>query len=215
MLLYRHVRGWRLGVGLLSVCMVSPVAVESATAASSPLGLGRVFEANRSALVRVRSGKNPRWRQGFLLGAQGELVFAAKKSPGPTLLVEFDNGAQREGVLLGYDRRLGLAVGRVVTQKPNAVLKVATRPRFSAEQWLLVVAQRKNGKAVPHAGVVQKRGEAWGLEAPGTPGAPVFSSAGEVVAIARDRHRRRTRIWTNDDWVPFVREVVRRADVRN
>lgn len=149
------------------------------------------------------------------MGAQGELVFAAKKSPGPTILVEFDNGAQREGVLLGYDRRLGLAVGRVLTKRPHAVLQVAPSPRLSAEQWLLVIAQRKSGKAVPHAGVVQKQGQVWGLEAPGTPGAPIFSSDGQVVGIARDRHRRRTRVWTNDDWVPFVREVVRRADVRN
>lgn len=194
---------------------------------AAPLALGRVFEAHRSALLRVRAEKEGfPWVDGVLVGTRGEFVFGAPMAPAPILRVVGVTGGRRRARLLGYDRARAVAVGRLEggMGRSLSVVRVSSAVRPAPGAWLLVLSHDRRGRARPHAGQFSAvpygsdgsaglAGSAHvaAVDAPARPGSPVLSPAGELVGLALDRHRRRTRVLLNAAFVPFVVEVVRRA----
>ncbi len=183
--------------------------MEAAPLGSGPTLFGRVYEAQRSAVVRVRARtlKAP-WVAGVVIGARGEILFFAPKMPTPQLEIEDSDGKRHEARLLGFDRASAVAVGRVEagiwTPPP-----VATEP-LSPERWVVTLRHDSRGQLLPHAGVLGRleRGLVW-ADVPGRPGAPIFTVEGQLLGVATDYGNRRTRVRPLADLLPFLKAVVR------
>lgn len=203
----------------------SPHTAQSKPPAVAPLSFGRVFEANRSSLLRVDSGREkPRWSTGFVIGAEGEIVFGIDKIPERELSIELDGGPPQKGELLGYDLGLSLAVGRFraipADQKSYVALRVARRPGLDVKSWVIALTHDARGRAQPYAGIVDGALERDAkrktpiavlvapVSVPGTLGSPILSVGGELVGVVISGGDRKTRVVPIDIVAPFVKAVV-------
>ena len=189
-----------------------------------PQSFGRVFEANRSSLVRVESGREkPRWSTGFVIGAEGEIVFGIDKIPKQELSIEIDGAKAQKGELLGYDLGLSLAIGRMSApseKKSFAALRVASKPGLDARTWVIALTHDARGRPQPYAGIVDGSLErdvhrktpigvfVAPVSVPGTLGSPILSVAGELVGVVIESGDRKTRVVPIDIVAPFVKAVV-------
>lgn len=187
------------------------------TARVSPADFGRVFQANRHALVRVKGRTWSSWATGFVVGARGEILFSALDGPTPELAVTTPEGRRLSAVLLGYDRNLGLGVARIQDGPRIVPLDVAKESPAQGE-WVIALTYDAHGRPEPFAGVVAgafvkaTRKPAGAMvarvEVPGQPGSPVLSTRGALIGVAIDRGKRRTRVLSIDSLVPFLKAVV-------
>lgn len=202
---------------LIGFLFVSSAAAAETPKRVSPAEFGRVFRANRHALVRVKGRTWSRWSTGFVVGARGEILFSALDGPTPELAVRTPDGTELSAVLLGYDRDLALGVARIRGGPRIAPLDVADRP-VSRGEWVIAMTHDAKGLPEPFAGVVSgsfssskarpKGVLVAGVDVPGQPGAPVLSTRGMLVGVAIDRGKRRTRMISVDSLVPFLKAVV-------
>lgn len=182
---------------------------------------GRVFEQNGSALVRVEHGRDKtRWSTGFVIGAEGEVVFGIDRIPKADLTIELSNGKTLTAELLGFDLGLSLAIARAKEPHLWAPLKVSARDKLLRRTWVMAMTHDARGRAQPYAGVVEgdrvrdgKRKtpiEVWvvPVEAPGTLGSPVLSVDGELAGVVIEAGDRKTRVVPIELIVPFVKQVV-------
>jgi S1-C subfamily serine protease len=193
----------------------------------APTAFGRVYEESRASLVRVMPAdvgvSAKAWATGFVIGAKGEVVFNASGPLPRSLTVRTDDGQDHRGELLGFDRELGLAVGRIagdVSALHLTPLRVAKDPGLIEKRWVVVLKHDPKGRAEPFAGVVssdpqlsrskQTRRDLLiaPVGAPASPGSPVLSTAGELVGIALDEGKRSTRVLAAETFVPFLKAVV-------
>ncbi len=163
--------------------------------------------------------KGTTWRSyasGFVVGARNEIVFGAKESPTPELEVITVDGARHTADLLGYDRELAIGVARV-RDGHLVPLRVSARPGLVRGDWVIAMTHDERGRAQPFAGVVESDLEQAAhpkgalvarVDVPGRPGSPVLSTRGELVGLALDPGRRRTRVVAIETVVPFLRMVV-------
>lgn len=170
--------------------------------------------------MRVESGsEKPRWSTGFLIGAEGEIVFGIDKIPRRDLTIELD-GQTVKGELLGYDLGLSLAIGRLA-EKPRAVaLQVATAPGLEERTWVIAMTHDARGRAQPFAGIVDGALERDAkrktpikvlvapVSVPGTLGTPILSVNGELVGVVIEGGDRKTRVVPIDIVAPFLKAVV-------
>lgn len=212
--------------GLLGSVTVEAGAPGSPRRASfvAPTALGRVFEANRSALVRVGAHDGGTPATGFLIGARGEVVFGATKAPAPKLRVTLEDGSVLDAELLGFDRALALAIARV-TPDPAAPrhftpLRPATSRAMMRAEWVLVIKHDAHGRPEPFAGEVDAepaiepkrvtpvRPLVAPVLAPAAAGSPVFSADGQLIGVALEDGARRTKVAAIESLVPFFKAVV-------
>ncbi len=202
---------------LVLVLTLLGVSVHAAPATSrpsrvSPVAFGRVFEKNRARLVVVEQAAAR--STGFVVGAEGEVLFAALRAPSGALFARAANG-RHALELLAHDPALGLAVGRLRGLELGAVTPVsfADRSGLAPERWVVVLKHRAQDRVEPFAGVVA-RGPGKGtrataaVEVPGAPGAPVFSPEGQLVGVAMAEGARRTRVLPVEALLPFLRAAV-------
>lgn len=197
---------------------------------AAPTALGRVFEANRSALVRVAAHDGDAGATGFLIGARGEVVFGASKAPSTKLRVTLEDGARLDAELLGFDRALGLALARITpdpsTPRHFTPLRPAVKRPMTRTEWVLVIKHDARGRPEPFAGEVDgepaiepKRATpvrplVAAVLAPAAAGSPVFSVEGELIGVALEDGARRTKVAAIESLVPFFRAVVLGRDER-
>jgi hypothetical protein len=181
-------------------------------ARASPAAFGRVFEENRARLVVVEQAAAR--STGFVVGAEGEVLFAAPHAPSGALFARSARGRHALEIL-AHDPALGLAVGRLRALELGAVTPVsfAARSGLARERWVVVLKHRAQDRVEPFAGVVVRGpGKAPGataaVEVPGAPGAPVFSPEGELVGVAMAEGSRRTRVLPVEALLPFLRAAV-------
>ena len=184
----------------------------------SPASFGKVFRANRRALVRVRGLPDGRWATGFLVGARGEVLFSAPEVTAPALEVLTHDGRRHAAELLGRDAGLALAVARVreVSEAGFVPLRVAEAEGLERDRWVVILSHDAEGKPQPHAGVVAQAGNDRRLpgvpvalvDVPGQPGSPVLSPEGTLLGISRDGGRRRTQVVAFSAVLPFAKAVV-------
>lgn len=199
----------------------SPKA-RSGAAIVAPTAFGRVFEARRASLIRVRvNAKADGWSSGFVIGAEGEVVFGVGSAPDRRVGVRTDDGQDHEAEVLGYDLGLALAVARV-TPAPGAPRLVPLQVGASGLEdraWVVVLKHDAKGRAEPFAGVVEGGPAPLALktpqpidgvvvQVPGAPGSPVLSASGELIGVALDRGARKTRVASIQSIVPFLKRVV-------
>jgi S1-C subfamily serine protease len=144
-------------------------------------------------------------------------VFGAQSSPRETLTVRTADGGDHDGVLLGWDKELGLAVARMEAPR-IAPLSVAKSPGLIHRRWVVVLRHDTRGRAEPFAGEVEadaaidaknKRKLAIApVMAPASRGSPVLSAEGELVGVALEEGARSTRVVAIETFVPFLKAVV-------
>jgi S1-C subfamily serine protease len=182
----------------------------------SPADFGRVFRENRQGLVQVKGSTWKGFASGFVVGAKNEIVFGATESPTPVLEVLTIDGKIHSADLLGFDRDLGLAVARV-RDAHLVPLKVAHTPGLARRDWVICMTHDDRGRAQPFAGVVEgeltrakkpKNALVARVDVPARPGSPVLSTRGELIGVALDHGKRRTRAVAIETVVPFLRMVV-------
>ncbi|CAN0557534.1 unnamed protein product, partial [Laminaria digitata] len=160
---------------------------------------GRVFRANRSALVRVRCEKpGARWADGVVIGAKGEVLLGVSPCLTPTMRVMTADGLERAAQVLGFDRKLGVAVARLeAASAPRLVPpRVNLKAKLVPDQWMVVLTHDKKGQPTSHAGQVARRtkGPRVPVDVPGRVGSPLFSAQGALVGISVTRGRRRVQV---------------------
>lgn len=220
----------------LIIVLASPDAVARpkgsgrAEGAVAPAAFGRIFEANRRALVRVLGRPSPereRWETGFVIGAEGEFVFGAEAAPSARLRVRTEDGREHGAELLGYERAFALAVGRLDAGRKSgseiAPLHVAAIGELRSEQWVVILKHDSSGRPEPFAGVVDgdaspdaSRRSPFAIRVarvsvPSSPGSPVLSLEGDLVGVAIEGAERRTRVVTIGSLAPFLKAVVLRG----
>lgn len=187
---------------------------------SSPLATSTVpLGFSRGAERTPRAGA---WVTGFVIGAEGEVVFGAAQRPAPDLIVRAIDGAEYGCALLAYDRDLSLAVGRITrTSQGNprlAPLKVASSPGLLERRWVVVMKHDSQGRAEPFAGTVEANRDApektratiplaW-VAAPASAGSPVLSTRGELVGVAIEEGKRSARVAAIESLGPFLQAAV-------
>ena len=208
------------------VALASAADTARAAPAVSPAVFGKVFRARRGTLVRVFTGAR-RPATGFLIGAEGEVVFGARRPPAAgAIVIETADGQRLDARLLGHDRRLGLGLARMAptSARPPPPLLAAADPRLWPDRWVVVLAHDASGSAQPFAGVIEaapatryaRKKRHRGLTvaplgAPGDVGSPVLSIRGELVGVVVDGGRRRCRVAPLDVVRPFLEASVPRA----
>lgn len=177
--------------------------------------------------MRVDSGKEkPRWSSGFVIGAEGEIVFGIDKIPNGTVKVIADDNSELAAEVLGYDLGLSLAVARITTKRNHLALTVSERPGLFERSWVVSLTHDARGRAQPYAGVVDTALEqdtkrktpikvlVAQVSVPGELGAPVLSTTGELVGVVIEKGDRKTRVVPFDIVAPFVKAVVVGRDAR-
>lgn len=196
-----------------------------ASPARGPSVYGEVFLRSRASIVRVAwTSPEARSSTGFVVGAEGEVVFAATERPKGEFTAERPDGRRQPLELLGYDEASRLAVGRLRAQtglEGLPPLEIATVSILAPENWVVVIRAREGG-AEPFAGVVEKgpkippgasappphRARAARIAAPGDLGSPVLSTSGAVLGVVIEAGRRRCMVVPIDGFIPFLRGVV-------
>jgi S1-C subfamily serine protease len=182
----------------------------------SPAEFGRVFRENRQALVQVKGATWKAYATGFVVGARNEIVFGATEAPTPELEVILVDGTKTAADLLGYDRDLSIAVARARDAR-LIPLRVAAKPGLARGDWVIAMTHDDRGRAQPFAGVVEgdltratrpRNALIARVDVPGRPGSPVLSTRGELIGVALDPGKRRTRVMAIETVVPFLRMVV-------
>lgn len=177
----------------------------------TPLGFGRVYAENKAAVIRVKSRPEGPLTTGVVIGAGGEVVFAAPKGPAGSPSAVIDGGPPLPGELLGYDRGLALAVARFPGLSRNVrPLQVAAASELHADRWVVTMRFDPKGRLEPFAGVVEPRPEGKGIKVavPGQPGSPILSAEGELLGLAEDAGERSCRVLPVEAFVPFLKVVV-------
>jgi hypothetical protein len=179
-------------------------------ARSHPSSFARVFEENQSRVVSVELPSGS--AAGFVVGAEGEVVFGAAARPPPEVRVE-GAFASRRAALLGHDAAMGLAVARLEGGLPGPVtpVRVAAPVALPADTWVVVLRPDRRGRPEPFAGVVGRgasRGATLPVEVPGAVGAPIFSTDGALLGVSLAHGARRTRMLPVAALLPFLRAVV-------
>jgi S1-C subfamily serine protease len=182
----------------------------------SPAEFGRVFRENRQALVQVKGATWKAYATGFVIGAKNEIVFGAAEAPTPVLEVLLVDGTKMAADLLGYDRDLGIGVARARDAR-LVPLRVSAKPGLARGDWVIAMTHDDRGRAQPFAGTVEgdltkvskpKDALVARVDVPGRPGSPVLSTRGELIGVALDPGKRRTRVMAIETVVPFLRMVV-------
>lgn len=181
--------------------------------AVSPSHFGRIYRANRSALVRVRAEKvGAKWTDGVVIGAQGEILFGINPSTTPKIRVRLASGLERSATVLGFDRRLSVAVARL--DGPDAPRlappTVDLKARLTPERWLVVMTHDKRGESTSYAGQVVGPGgkRRFKVDVPGQVGSPLLSLEGGLVGISVTSGKRRVLVRSMADLMPFLSRVV-------
>lgn len=178
-----------------------------------PSVYGEVFLNSRASMVWVTwTEGESRSSSGFVVGAEGEVVFFAKSPPKGYLEGVLFDGQRRGLDLLGHDEATGLAVGRLRSAGRDSrppPLPVAATSSLLPESWVVIIRAGERGPE-PFAGVVQRRTKAGVLSvaAPGDPGGPVLSIQGEVLGVVTRGGRRSSVVVPFDGIIPFLRGVV-------
>lgn len=190
--------------------VVSLTALPALARPASPYRYRRVFERYRSSLLQVRDVSQPtRWRTGFLIGAQGEMVFGSRKRPEAELKWRGPDGVERPARLLAYDPGLRLAVARGPLRPGVVPLRPSKKPQLRRERWVVTIRHNKEGTAVPHAGAVAGRHRQGRLvDVPGQIGAPVLDLEGGLLGVVRGGGRRRAVVVPVGRVVPFLKKAV-------
>ncbi len=166
--------------------------------------------------MRVKGRTWKAYATGFVVGARNEIVFGATESPTPELEVITLDGSRHAADLLGYDRDLAIAVARVRDAR-LVPLRVASSPGLAHGDWVIAMTHDDRGRAQPLAGVVEgslervskpKDALVARVDVPGRPGSPVLSTRGDLIGMALDTGKRRTRVVAIETVVPFLRMVV-------
>jgi hypothetical protein len=155
--------------------------------------LRRVFEAQRSTVVRVIAPTEPPVL-GVLIGARGEtLLFGADTAP--TIRLRRGDGqtadATRLGGVEGWPLRL--------VRWPEDVAPASPGLAFPGAFARVLRIGWGPGGPEPALGSVSTPPSADGtalVDVPGIPGAPLFDGAGRLIGIGLDRRKRRSRVAT-------------------
>ncbi len=196
-----------------AVLVLGPKASAKPGRAVSPSHFGRIYRANRSALVRVRAEKaGAKWTDGVVIGAQGEILFGINPSTTPKIRVRLVSGLERRATVLGFDRRLSVAVARL--DGPDAPRLVPPtvdlKARLTPERWLVVLTHDKEGASTSYAGQVvgpSTQGR-FKVDVPGEVGSPLLSVEGGLVGISVTSGKRRVQVRSMADLMPFLQRVV-------
>jgi hypothetical protein len=123
---------------------------------------------------------------------------------------------QVRSVVLSSRNRDYVAVARV-RDAHLVPLKVAHTPGLARRDWVICMTHDDRGRAQPFAGVVEgeltqskkpKNALVARVDVPARPGSPVLSTRGELIGVALDHGKRRTRAVAIETVVPFLRMVV-------
>ena len=175
-----------------------------------PIGFGRIFEQNHSAVVGFRTSKG--WEAGFVVGAQGEfLVGTGQQHPGTNFLVQW-NGQQHTARCLAYNADFGIAFARLEKSRRTVPLSPSSAKGIKRERWALVLAVNKKGKPEPFAGVFTMGptpARKWAqLMATGRRGSAVLDTHGRLLGVALDNGRRATRVLPIESLTTFMTQAL-------
>ncbi|MEO1334006.1 MAG: trypsin-like peptidase domain-containing protein, partial [Myxococcota bacterium] len=121
---------------------------------------------------------------------------------------------ERPAKLLAYDSKLRLAVARGPIQSKVVPLLPDLDRRLRKDQWVVTIRHGKKGKAIPHAGTVNRKRTKWGrvAELRAQLGAPILDLKGRLVGVVRGGTRRRANILPIRRIMPFLRSAVLGSD---
>ena len=180
-----------LGLLLISV----PLQLRAAERAPTRAALKRALEAYRHSAVEVWNTERSARGAGVIVGTNGEVLTAASIASGrkaSEFRVRLPDGPQPAVVSL-QDDRLRVALLTLQSAASPSAAAVGALPANTRRPWLIGIERGTKGKLHPRATRAQPgHGPFLDVDLKLDPGAPLFDSAGKLVAIVVERRNRTT-----------------------
>ena len=194
---------------LFSVLIANPV---------SPGVFGQVFQNNKASVLLVKTGQEgKKFTTGFVVGARGEFVFGLPKgiSSKSPVFVKTATGAWLRTRVISKNPELQVGLGRIQGNRVGQFtpLRIGQSHALKSEDWLVVLAHDDEGSSEPFAGTLRARVKSserpmrLDLDIPGDRGSPVFSTRGDWVGVVHRPGRRKSKAWTVETIVQFLKGV--------